>query len=48
MQQHEMPVVSLSQVYFIEVGVKRASFPNSGKGVFGGVAGCSSMPDAKG
>jgi hypothetical protein len=48
MQQHEMPVVGFSQVYFNEVGVKRASFPNSGKSVFRGVAGCSSMPDAKG
>ena len=47
-QQHEMAVVGFPQIDFNEIRVERSGFPDSGEGIFRGVAGSSPMTDAKG
>lgn len=46
-QQHQMTVAGFAYVDFNEICVKRSCFPNSGEGIFRGVAGSSPMTDAK-
>lgn len=42
-----MAVASGAQIDFDEICVKGSGFPNPGEGILGGVAGGSSMTDAK-
>ncbi len=48
MQQDEMAVVGFPQIHFNEIRMERSGFPDSGEGIFRGVAGSSPMTDAKG